>query len=118
MSGMASAVSAYAVVPVGSDRRLSHSEARALPRARRSLPRCRSKTASAAVCASNGEKKEPDEILADFLSDTAGEHFDEIPAGSLDDALATWDHPDATDAGALARIISCASGLEEGKKLI
>ena len=103
MSGMASAVSAYAVVPVGSDRRLSHSEARALPRARRSLPRCRSKTASAAVCASNGEKKEPDEILADFLSDNAGEHFDEIPAGSLDDALATWDHPDATDAGALAK---------------
>lgn len=113
MSGMASAVSAYAAVPVGFDRRLSHSEARALPRARRSLPRCRSKTASAAVGASNGEKKEPDEILAHFLSDTAGEHFDEIPAGSLDDALATWDHPDATDAGALARIISCASGLDE-----
>ena len=113
MSGMASAVSAYAAVPVGFDRRLSHSEARALPRARRSLPRCGSKTASAAVGASNGEKKEPDEILADFLRDTAGEHFDEIPAGSLDDALATWDHPDATDAGALARIISCASGLDE-----
>ena len=110
---MASAVSAYAAVPVGFDRRLSHSEARALPRARRSLPRCGSKTASAAVGASNGEKKEPDEILADFLRDTAGEHFDEIPAGSLDDALATWDHPDATDAGALARIISCASGLDE-----
>ena len=110
--GMASAISACTVVPVGSDRRFSHPGPRSLRR--RPLPRWTSVKASAAAGASRtGERKEAEEILADFLRDTAGEHFDEVPAGSLDDVLATWDHPDAADAGALVGIIASASGLDD-----
>ena len=110
--GMASAISACIAVPVGSDRRFSHPGPRSLRR--RPLPRWTSVKASAAAGASRtGERKEAEEILADFLRDTAGEHFDEVPAGSLDDVLATWDHPDAADAGALVGMIRTASGLDD-----
>ena len=72
---MASAISACTVVPVGSDRRFSHPGPRSLRR--RPLPRWTSVKASAAAGASRtGERKEAEEILADFLRDTAGEHFD------------------------------------------
>jgi hypothetical protein len=71
------------------------------------------KASAAAGASRTGERKEAEEILADFLRDTAGEHFDEVPAGSLDDVLATWDHPDAADAGALVGMIRSASGLDD-----